>query len=149
MKLILTQDVARLGAPGDIVEVADGYGRNYLIPQGLAIAWTRGGEKQIATIQRSREVRHIRDVGHAREIADQLSALEVTLPTRAGQGGKLFGSVTAGDVVDAIKNAGGPTIDRRRIELPGHIKQLGKHTVVVDLHPEVRASFPVEVVAAG
>jgi large subunit ribosomal protein L9 len=149
MKLILTQDVAGLGGPGEIVEVADGYGRNYLVPQGFAIVWTRGGEKQITTIQRAREVRHIRDVGHAREVADQLTALQVTLPTRAGQGGKLFGSVTAGDVVNAVKSAGGPVLDRRLIELPGHIKQLGKHTVVVDLHPEVKASFAVEVVAAS
>jgi large subunit ribosomal protein L9 len=149
MKLILTHDVTGLGGPGEIVEVADGYGRNYLVPQGLAIAWTRGGEKQIATIQRAREVRHIRDVGHAREVAEQLNTLQVTLPTRAGQGGKLFGSVTALDVVNAIKNAGGPTLDRRRIELPGHIKQLGKHMVGVDLHPEVQTSFALEVVAAS
>jgi large subunit ribosomal protein L9 len=149
MKLILTQDVNGLGGPGDIVEVADGYGRNFLIPQGFAIAWTRGGEKQIVTIRRAREVRHVRDVGHAREIADQLAGLQVTLPTRAGQGGKLFGSVTASDVVDAVRNAGGPTLDRRRIELPGHIKQVGKHNVSVELHPEVRASFALEVVAAS
>jgi large subunit ribosomal protein L9 len=149
VKLILTQDVTNLGGPGDIVEVADGYGRNFLIPQGFAIAWTRGGEKQITTIQRAREVRHIRDVGHAREVADQLLALEVTLPTRAGQSGKLFGSVTTADVVSAVKNAGGPTLDRRRISLPGHIKKLGKHTVVVDLHPEVQTSIAVEVVSAG
>jgi large subunit ribosomal protein L9 len=149
VKLILTQDVTNLGGPGDIVEVADGYGRNFLIPQGFAIAWTRGGEKQITTIQRAREVRHIRDVGHAREVAEALLALEVTLPTRAGQGGKLFGSVTTADVVSAVKSAGGPTLDRRRISLPGHIKKLGKHTVVVDLHPEVQTSIAVEVVSAG
>lgn len=149
MKLILTQDVNGLGGPGDVVDVADGYGRNYLVPQGFAIAWSRGGEKQIATIRRARETRHIRDVGHAREVADQLAGLQVTLPTRAGNGGKLFGSVTAADVVDAVRNAGGPVLDRRRIALPGHIKQIGRHTVSVELHPEVRASFALEVVAAG
>jgi large subunit ribosomal protein L9 len=148
MKLILTRDVDALGAPGDVVEVADGYGRNYLVPQGFAIRWTRGGEKQITTIQRARDVRHIRDVGHAREVADQLAALAVTLPLRAGEGGRLFGSVTSTDVVEAVKAAGGPVLDRRRVQLPGHIKRTGKHSVAVDLHPEVQASIALEVVPA-
>lgn len=148
MKLILTQDVAGLGGPGEVVEVADGYGRNYLVPRGFAIGWTKGGEKQIATIRRAREVRHVRDVGHAKEIAEQLAGLSPTLPARVGQGGKLFGSVTAGDVVEAVRSAGGPVLDRRHVQLPGHIKQAGKHTVHVDLHPEVRAAFTLEVVPA-
>jgi large subunit ribosomal protein L9 len=148
MKLILTQDVDGLGTPGEIVEVADGYGRNYLVPQGFAIRWTRGGEKQIDTIQRARNVRHIRDVGHAREVADQLAALTVTLPARAGEAGKLFGSVTTGDIVEAVKAAGGPVLDRRRLQLPaGHIKTTGKHAVSVDLHPEVDVTIDLEVVA--
>jgi large subunit ribosomal protein L9 len=148
MKLILTQEVEGLGAPGEIVEVADGYGRNYLVPQKFAIKWTRGGEKQISTIRRSREVRHIRDLGHAQEIAAQLSALAVTLRLRAGEGGRLFGSVTSADVVEAVKAAGGPVLDRRRVQLPGHIKATGKHTVTVDLHPDVSATVAVEVVPA-
>ncbi len=148
MKLILTQEVDALGAPGEIVEVADGYGRNYLIPQGFAIRWTRGGEKQISTIRRAREVRSIRDVGHAREVAGQLADLSVTLPLRAGEGGRLFGSVTTTDVVEAVKAAGGPVLDRRRVQLPGHIKTTGKHAVTVDLHPEVTASVTLEVVPA-
>jgi large subunit ribosomal protein L9 len=148
MKLILTQEVEGLGAPGEIVEVADGYGRNYLVPQKFAIKWTRGGEKQISTIRRSREVRHIRDLGHAQEIAAQLSALAVTLRLRAGEGGRLFGSVTSADVVEAVKVAGGPVLDRRRVQLPGHIKATGKHTVTVDLHPDVSATVAVEVVPA-
>jgi large subunit ribosomal protein L9 len=148
MKLILTQEVSGLGGPGDIVEVKDGYGRNYLVPRGLGIAWTRGGEKQVAQIRRGREVREIRDRDQAQELANQLSALKVTLPTRAGQGGRLFGSVTAADVVDAVKAAGGPSLDRRRVELPvAHIKTLGTHTVSVRLHPEVVASVAVDVTA--
>jgi len=146
MKLILTQAVTGLGSPGEIVEVADGYGRNYLVPQSLAIAWTKGGEKQITTIKRSRDVRHVRDLDHAREIEAALTALNVTLKTRAGQGGKLFGSVTASAVVAAVKDAGGPVLDRRKIALTGHIKAVGTHTVHVDLHPDVQASFPLEVV---
>jgi large subunit ribosomal protein L9 len=147
MKLILTQDVTGLGAPGDIVEVKDGYGRNYLVPRGLAIAWTRGGEKQVATIKRARDVREVRDLGHAKEIQQQLTKLDVRLPARAGEGGRLFGSVTAADIVNAVRAAGGPQLDRRRVELPGHIKVAGKHNVTVKIHPEVSATVAVDVVA--
>ena len=146
MKLILTTEVEHLGISGDIVEVKDGYGRNFLVPRGLAMAWTRGGEKQVAQIRRGREVREIRDLGQAQELAAQLAALKVTLPSRAGQGGRLFGSVTAADVVDAVKTAGGPSLDKRRVELPAaHIKTVGSHTVTVRLHPEVLATVAVEV----
>jgi large subunit ribosomal protein L9 len=148
MKLILTQEVGGLGAPGDIVEVKDGYGRNYLVPRGYAIRWTRGAESQVAQIRRGREVREIRDLGQAQEVAAQLAALSVKLPARAGQGGRLFGSVTAADVVEAVRSAGGPSLDKRRVELPAaHIKSVGTHTVSVRLHPDVAAAVSVEVVA--
>lgn len=150
MKLILTQEVGGLGAPGEVVEVKDGYGRNFLLPRGMAIAWSRGAEKQVEQIRRGREVREIADLGQARDVAAQLGSLTVTLPARAGQGGRLFGSVTAADVVDAVKAAGGPTLDKRRIELPAaHIKTVGTHTVSVRLHPEVAAPITVEVTAEG
>ena len=148
MKIILTQEVTGLGGPGDVVEVKDGYGRNYLLPQGLAMPWTKGGEKQVATIKRARDVREVRDLGHATEIKGQLEGLSVSLPTRAGAGGRLFGSVTAADVADAVKQAGGPDIDRRRIELPGPIKTTGSHQVTVRVHAEVSATLTVDVVPA-
>ena len=148
MKLILTQDVSGLGAPGDVVEVAPGYGRNYLVPQGLAIMATRGAEKQIATIRRAREVREVRDLGQANEIKAQLSGLRVRLPARSGDGGRLFGSVTSSDVVSAVQSAGGPKLDRRLITLAAPIKALGNHTVTVKVHPEVSATLTLEVVAA-
>ena len=148
MKLILTQDVSGLGAPGDVVEVAPGYGRNYLVPQGLAILATRGAEKQIATIRRAREVREVRDLGHAKEIQGQLSGLQVRLPARSGDGGRLFGSITSADVVAAVQKAGGPKLDRRLITLKNPIKSLGSHTVTVKVHPEVEATVTLEVVAA-
>ena len=148
MKLILTQDVGGLGAPGDVVEVAPGYGRNYLVPQGLAIRATRGAEKQIATIRRAREVREVRDLGHAQEIKGQLSGLTVTLPARSGDGGRLFGSITSNDVVSAVSKAGGPKLDRRLITIPAPIKSLGAHTVIVKVHPEVEATSSLSVVAA-
>ena len=148
MKLILTQDVSGLGAPGDVVEVAPGYGRNYLVPQGLAIQATRGAEKQIATIRRAREVREVRDLGQANQIKAQLADLKVRLPARSGEGGRLFGSVTSSDVVEAVQKAGGPKLDRRLVTLAAPIKALGQHTVTVKVHPEVEAQVSLEVVAA-
>ena len=147
MKLILTREVAGLGLAGDIVDVADGYGRNFLVPRGAAIQWTKGAEKQIVQIKRSRDAREIRDLSHAREIKADLEKLLITLEARAGKDGKLFGSVTTGDVAAAVKTAGGPLIDKKRIQLPGHIKTTGAHTVTVDLHPDVVASIPVNVTA--
>jgi large subunit ribosomal protein L9 len=149
MKIILTQEVSGLGAPGDVVEVKDGYGRNYLLPQGFAIKWTRGAEKQVTVIKRARDAREIRDLGQATEVRDQLSGLKVTLTARSGNGGRLFGSITPAEIVDAVKAAGGPTLDRRRVELPGHIKSTGAYNVSVKLHPEVTATFPVNVVGAN
>jgi len=150
MKLILTQEVSGLGSPGEVVEVKDGYGRNFLIPRGMAITWSRGAEKQVAQIRRGREVREIADLGQARDVAAQLGSLSVTLPARAGQGGRLFGSVTAADVVEAVKGAGGPSLDKRRVELPAaHIKTVGAHTVSVRLHPEVVATIAVDVVGSA
>ena len=122
MKLILTREVTGLGAAGDIVEVADGYGRNYLVPRGAAITWSKGAEKQVSQIKRARDAREIRGLDHAKEIKVELEKLSVLLPARAGEGGKLFGSITAADVVGAVKAAGGPLLDKKRVQLPGHIK---------------------------
>ncbi|AYF30892.1 MULTISPECIES: 50S ribosomal protein L9 [Micromonospora] len=146
MKIILTQEVSGLGSPGDIVEVKDGFGRNYLLPQGFAIAWTKGAEKQVTVIKRARSAREIRDLGHATEVKTQVEGLKVNLKARAGDGGRLFGSVTPAEIVDAVKAAGGPTLDRRRLELPGHIKALGSYPVSIRLHPEVTAKFDLNVV---
>ncbi|WP_375491361.1 50S ribosomal protein L9 [uncultured Jatrophihabitans sp.] len=147
MKLILTREVAGLGLAGDIVEVADGYGRNFLVPRGAAISWTKGAEKQIVQIRRARDAREIRDLGHAREIKTDLEKLTVSLGARAGKDGRLFGSITTADVANAVKDAGGPTLDRKRIQIDGHIKTTGSHVVTVDLHPDVVASVPVTVEA--
>jgi large subunit ribosomal protein L9 len=146
MKLILNQEVSGLGAPGDVVEVKDGYGRNYLVPRGFAQLWTKGADKQIATIRRAREVREVRDTASATEIKNQLADLTVKLPARSGEGGRLFGSVSAADVVDAVSKAGGPKLDRRLVQLAHPIKSLGQHQVTVKVHPEVEATLTVEVV---
>ena len=148
MKLVLTQEVSNLGAPGDVVEVKDGYGRNYLVPRGLAIKWTRGAEKQIATIKKARSVREVRDVGHADEIKAQLEALTVRIPAQAGGTGRLFGAVTVGDIVAAVTSSGGPEIDKRRIEVGNPIKTVGAHQVTVRVHDDVTATLNLEVVAS-
>jgi large subunit ribosomal protein L9 len=148
MKIILTQEVSGLGTPGDVIEVKDGYGRNYLLPQGFAIGWTKGAEKQVSLIKRARSTREIRDLGHANEVKGQLEGLKVSLTARAGDGGRLFGSVTAAEVAEAVKSAGGPVLDRRRLEMPGHIKSVGAYQVRVKLHPEVTAKFDLTVSAA-
>jgi large subunit ribosomal protein L9 len=150
MKLILTAEVDHLGAPGETVEVKDGYGRNYLLPRGLAIVASRGAQRQADEIARAREVKTVRGIEHAQELKAAIDALgSVTLTVRtASDTGKLFGSVTAGDIVSAIKKAGGPNLDKRAVHLPkAHIKAVGAHSVEVHLHPEVNVTLSLDVVA--
>jgi large subunit ribosomal protein L9 len=147
MKLILTQEVTGLGTPGDVVEVKDGYGRNYLVPRGYAVAWTKGGEKQVAAIRNARSAREIRSLEEAQQVRATLESATVTVPAKAGANGRLFGAVTTADVADAVAKVGGPRVDRRKVELPQPIKSLGDYTVLVRLHPEVQAKVPVSVVA--
>ena len=149
MKLILTTDVPGLGGPGDIVEVRDGYGRNFLLPQNKAIVATKGAEKQVATIKRAQLAREIRGTEHANEVKQALEKLKVSITARTtGDGTKLFGSITSVDVAAAIRSAGGPSVDKRSIETGGHIKSVGSHPVSVKLHPGVTANLHL-VVTAG
>jgi large subunit ribosomal protein L9 len=148
MKLILTAPVDKLGLAGDVVEVKDGYGRNYLVPRGFAMAWTRGAEKQIEGIKRARDAKEIRGVDHAQQVRAELEGLTIELGVRAGDSGRLFGAVTPADVANAIKKAGGPAVDKRSVEIAKPIKTLGTHTVGVKLHEAVTAHVPVSVVAA-
>jgi large subunit ribosomal protein L9 len=148
MKLILTAPVEHLGVAGEVVEVKDGYGRNYLLPRGFAIAWTRGAEKQIDGIKRARDAREIRGADHARQVRELLEALEVVLPARAGSNGKLFGGVTATDVVAAIRTANGPAVDKRAVAIEKPIRTVGSHLVGIKLHDAVTAHIKVNVTAA-
>jgi large subunit ribosomal protein L9 len=136
MKLILTQEVTGLGAPGDVVEVAGGYGRNYLVPRGIDL------------IKRARAARDIRGLDDARDAANALAALHVRLQTRAGASGRLFGSVGPADIADAVRAAGGPSLDKRRIEVRTPIKTVGSHQVRVRLHPELSATLDIEITGA-
>ena len=148
MKLILTEEVPNLGTPGDIVEVKDGYGRNYLLPRGFAIAWTKGGEKQVVQIKRARKAREVRDLGHAQEIKAALEAITITVPAKAGETGRLFGSVTAADVALAVTKSGGPAVDKKAVELRSAVKTVGSHRASIKVHPGVTASVTFEVVPA-
>ncbi len=148
MKIILTNEVSGLGTAGEVVEVRDGYARNYLVPRGFAIRWTKGGEKDVEQIRRGRKIREIATIEQATEIKGRLEGVKVQLNVRAGNGGRLFGSVTQADIATAVKNAGGPDVDKRRVELGAPVKTLGTHKVSVRLHPEVLASFDIDVVAA-
>jgi len=147
VKLILTQEVTGLGTPGDVVEVKDGYGRNFLLPRGLAVAWTKGGEKQVSSIRKARRAREIASLEEAQVVRSTLEANPVKLTARAGSNGRLFGAVTPGDVADAVAAVGGPKVDRRKVELGRPIKSLGDYTVHVRLHPEVQATVKLQVVS--
>jgi large subunit ribosomal protein L9 len=146
MKLILTQEVTGLGAPGDVVEVKDGYGRNYLVPRGLAIVWTKGGEKTIESIKKARESRSVRDSDHAAEVKAKLEGSTFQVKVRAGDGGRLFGAVTTGDIASAIAEAGAE-VDKRTIVVANPIKSLGAHTVTVKVHDDVEAQVSLNVVS--
>ena len=146
MKVILTQEVRGVGAPGDVVEVADGYGRNYLLPRKLARLATPGAVRQAEGIRARRAAREIADLEQARTIAAHLESLRVVIPAKAGAEGRLFGSITTPQIVDAVARTGGTAIDRRRIHLDAPIKHIGSHQLTVRLHPEVEATVNLEVV---
>ncbi|WP_340540951.1 50S ribosomal protein L9 [Nocardioides sp. GXZ039] len=148
MKLILTQEVDGLGSPGDVVEVKDGYGRNYLIPRNVAVRWTRGGQKQVDSIKAARATRAVRDAAHAEELKTKLEADAVDVKVRAGETGRLFGTVTVADLADAIADSTGESIDKRTIVVTNPIKTLGAHTVGVKLADEVSATVALNVIPA-
>ncbi|HWV26789.1 MAG TPA: 50S ribosomal protein L9 [Aeromicrobium sp.] len=147
MKLILTHEVSNLGSPGDIVEVKDGYGRNYLLPRNFAIRWTKGGQKQVDSIKKAREANAIHDLEEAQALKGRLEASPINVPVQAGPGGRLFGAVTVTDVAEAVSATGG-SVDKRRIEIGNPIKTLGAHEVSVRLHPDVVAQVKLNVVAS-
>ena len=148
MKLILTQEVTGLGAPGDVVEVKDGYGRNYLVPRGEAIRWTRGAEKTIESIKNARTARAVRDHDSAEAIKAKLEASPVQVKVRAGEGGRLFGAVTVTDIAEALSAVSGQEVDKRTIAVGNPIKSLGAHEVTVRLHDEVSATVALNVIPA-
>ena len=147
MKLILTHEVSNLGEPGDIVDVKDGFGRNYLLPRQFAIRWTKGAAKQVESIKAAREAHAVHDLEEAEQIKGRLEAEPINVGAHAGEGGRLFGAVTVSDIAEALA-AVGVSVDRRRIEVGNPIKSLGAHEVAVRVHPEVSATVRLNVVAS-
>jgi large subunit ribosomal protein L9 len=145
-KLILTHEVTGLGAPGDVVDVKNGFARNYLIPQGFAVAWTRGGEKQIESIKAARAAREHATLEEAQDLKARLQATTVKLAVKAGEGGRLFGSVKTADVADAVAAAGLGQIDKRKIEITSPIKSTGEHEATVRLRDDLVATITLQVV---
>ena len=148
MKVILTHEVSGLGTAGDVVDVKDGYARNYLFPRKLATAWTAGGQKQVDSILKARESRTIKSLDDAKAVKSRIEGTTVTLSAKAGNSGRLFGAVSGSDLAAAVVKAGGPELDKRKIEVPGHIKTTGEYSALVRLHPEVQAKVAFEVVPA-
>jgi large subunit ribosomal protein L9 len=146
-KLILTHEVTGLGEPGDVVEVKDGYARNFLIPRSLATPWTKGAEKDVTAIRRARKAREIATLDEAKALADSIAAKPVTVKAKAGPGGRLFGAITTAEIASAVATAGGKAVDKRKIEIGQPIKSTGDYTVSIRLHPEVSAKIAVKVVA--
>jgi large subunit ribosomal protein L9 len=148
MKLILTQPVSGLGVAGDVVEVKDGYARNFLLPRKVATPWTKGGQKQVDAITQGRTKRALKSAEDAAAAKAKLEGSTVTVRARSGQGGRLFGAVTPTEIADAIVESGGPQVDKRQIEVSAPIRAVGTHTVHVRLHEGVSADLKVDVVAA-
>ncbi|WP_149203437.1 50S ribosomal protein L9 [Actinotalea subterranea] len=145
-KLILTHEVTGLGAPGDVVDVKDGYARNFLLPRGLATGWSKGAEKQIAGIRKARKAREIATLDEAKAVRDSLQSKPVVVTAKAGASGRLFGAVTTTDIAEAVTASGGPAIDKRKVEIGQPIKSLGEYQVQVRLHEDVSAQIDVRVV---
>ena len=148
MRLLLRSDVEGVGKKGDVVDVADGYGRNFLVPKGFAVKASDGVELQAKAMRRSRDVKDAADRSAAEEIAKQLVPTVITISAKAGPEGRLFGSVTALDVVDAVREQTGVELDRKSLTLDEHIKDTGTHTVPARLHADVQFQITVEVVGA-
>lgn len=147
-KLILTHEVTGLGEPGDVIEVKDGYARNYLVPRKLATPWSKGAESEITAIRKARKSREIASLDDAKAIRDSLQSKAVVVRAKSGAAGRLFGAVTTADIASAVAAAEGPSVDKRKIEIGQPIKATGDYTVSVRLHPEVSATVAVKVVAA-
>jgi large subunit ribosomal protein L9 len=147
VKVILRSDVADVGKKGDIVDVADGFGRNYLVPKGLAIKATSGAQEQAGAMRRSRDLKDAKDRGAAEEIAKRLVPTVITVKAKSGAEGRLFGSVTVADVAAAVHDQTGIELDRRRLHLDEPIKSLGTHAVPAKLHADVEFPITVEVVS--
>lgn len=146
-KIILTHEVNGLGVAGDVVEVKDGYARNYLVPRGFATAWTAGAQRQIEALRKSRRAKELASAEEAQAARDVLQSTPVVVKAKAGDSGRLFGAISAADIATAIGDRA--RVDRRRIQIDQPIKAVGEYTVKIPLHDDVVASVLVQVEAAN
>jgi large subunit ribosomal protein L9 len=146
-KIILTNEVSGLGSAGDVVEVKNGYARNYLLPRGFAVIWSKGGEKQVSSIRAARDARQLATLEEAQTLKARLEEGSVKLAVKAGVGGRLFGSVKAGDIATAVSEAGLGQIDKRKVEIPNPIRSVGEYLATVRLHGDLVATIKLKVVA--
>ncbi|MFJ4295601.1 50S ribosomal protein L9 [Curtobacterium sp. 1P10AnD] len=147
-KLILTHEVSGLGSAGDVVDVKNGYARNYLIPQGFAVAWSKGGEKQVESIRAARTARELATIEEAQDLKMKLENATIQLSVKAGKDGRLFGSVRPADVAAAVEAQGVGSLDKRKVEVPATIKTVGDHEATVRLREDITAVISLKVVAA-
>ncbi len=147
-KLILTHEVSGLGSAGDVIDVKNGYARNYLIPQGFAVAWSKGGEKQVESIRAARAARELATIEEAQDLKMKLENATIQLSVKAGKDGRLFGSVRPADVADAVQAQGVGSLDKRKVEVPATIKTVGDHEATVRLREDITAVISLKVVAA-
>ena len=148
MKVILTHEVSGLGSAGDVVDVKNGYARNYLIPQGFAVAWSKGGEKQVESIRAARTARELATIEEAQDLKMKLENATIQLSVKAGKDGRLFGSVRPADVAAAVEAQGVGSLDKRKVEVPATIKTVGDHEATVRLREDITAVISLKVVAA-
>jgi len=146
-KIILTNEVSGLGSAGDVVEVKNGYARNYLLPRGFAVIWSKGGERQVSSIRAARDARQLATIEEAQTLKARLEEASVKLSIKAGAGGRLFGSVKTGDIAAAVAEAGIGQIDKRKVEIPNPIRSVGEYLATVRLHGDLVATIKLKVVA--
>ena len=146
-KIILTNEVSGLGSAGDVVEVKNGYARNYLLPRGFAVIWSKGGEKQVSSIRQARDARQLATIEEAQTLKARLEEGSVKLSVKAGVGGRLFGSVKTADIAAAVAEAGIGQIDKRKVEIPNPIRSVGEYLATVRLHGDLVATIKLKVVA--
>jgi large subunit ribosomal protein L9 len=146
-KIILTNEVSGLGSAGDVVEVKNGYARNYLLPRGFAVIWSKGGERQVSSIRAARDARQLATIEEAQTLKARLEEASVKLSIKAGVGGRLFGSVKTADIAAAVAEAGIGSIDKRKVEIPNPIRSVGEYLATVRLHGDMVATIKLKVVA--
>ena len=148
MKVILKQDIKGTGKKDDLINVAEGYARNYLFPKGLAVEATAGNLEDLVQKKKSYDKKQERELQQAQELGAKLKKVSLSIPVKTGEGGRLFGSISNRDIAESLEKEKGLKIDKRKIEMEGTIKELGSYAVTIKLHPQVSVKIQVKIVEA-